>query len=622
MKDKLDSETNKLACKLWQNRLQRLTDFNTMLAQVNRIITSENDESTLLHSLCHIVVQYAHMQLSWVARPDITGRFQTLAASGEIAYLDDIFITTDPNIPEGCGFLGTTWREERSYYSQSFETTPSIAPWQERNQCFEITAIASLPIHRGQHIWAVLSVYHTEENIFDKELKALLEELALNISRGLDRLDTMSRERQLVAIQKILLDNNVTGIAFLQNRHFVQVNPLFAQILGYDDIKQIIGQSARIIYPNDTECKQVNKLYEDLQNQGSADAFGVHLIKQGGQTIICDLEAGRTNVQGTEIIVLKIQDVTERRELEEKLSRSLDYQHSIFENNAAGIFTVDYDRTITTVNKCTCDMLGYSRDELVGQNAVMIHVNRDIYQSFNSEFIAVRDGDYPKKWDYQLRRKDGTIIWCELMGAKIIHTNGQKGVIWNILDITERHEYENRIHYQAMHDVLTDLPNRRALELELTKAIARASRKGTVLAIGMLDLNDFKPVNDMFGHGAGDRLLKEFTQRLKRQLREMDFLARLGGDEFVLILEGLNETQWLFQLSSMLNRLHEAVETPFVLAHDQTVEVGIGLGMALYPFDGEEGDILLRQADTALYQVKAHKLDRTRWWQRVTETLS
>jgi len=466
-----------------------------------------------------------------------------------------------------------------------------------------------------------LSVYHAEESIFDKDLKALLEELALNISRGLDRLDTIARERQLVAIQKILLDNNVTGIAFLQNRHFVQVNPRFAQILGYNDIKQIIGQSDCIIYPADAECKQVNKFYEELQNQGSADAFGVHLIQQGGKDIICNLDAGRTNEQGVEIIVLKIQDVTECTELEEQLSRSLEYQHSIFENNAAGIFTVDYNRTITTVNKSACDMLGYSRDELVGQNAVMIHVDNTIYQSFNAKFITVRDGDYSKKWDYQLRRKDGTIIWCELMGAKIIHTNGQKGVIWNILDITERHEYENRIHYQAMHDALTDLPNRRALELELTKAIARASRNGTVLAIGMLDLNDFKPVNDMYGHDAGDRLLKEFTQRLKRQLREMDFLARLGGDEFVLILEGLNEPQWLSQLTSMLNRLHEAVEIPFVLAHDQTVEVGIGLGMALYPFDGEEGDILLRQADAALYQVKAHKLDRARWWQRITATL-
>jgi len=127
--------------------LQRLTNFNTMWAHVNRIIASENDEPTLLYSLCHIVVQYAHMQLSWVARPDITGRFQMLAASGKTPYLDDIFITADPNIPEGRGFLGTTWREEQSYYSQSFETTPSIVPWKERNQRFGIKAIASLPIH-------------------------------------------------------------------------------------------------------------------------------------------------------------------------------------------------------------------------------------------------------------------------------------------------------------------------------------------------------------------------------------------------------------------------------------------------------------------------------------------
>ncbi len=166
----------------------------------------------------------------------------------------------------------------------------------------------------------------------------------------------------------------------------------------------------------------------------------------------------------------------------------------------------------------------------------------------------------------------------------------------------------------ARTDLLTDLPNRLALEEYLPQAIARARRHGTTLAVGVIDLDDFKPVNDQLGHEAGDQLLRAIARGLLHWLRESDFIARLGGDEFVVVLEDLEAHQALAQLSAALERLHRAVETPFELGARERASIDMTMGVALYPMDGEDADLLLRQADAAMYQAKQGKRNRTRWW--------
>ena len=166
----------------------------------------------------------------------------------------------------------------------------------------------------------------------------------------------------------------------------------------------------------------------------------------------------------------------------------------------------------------------------------------------------------------------------------------------------------------ARTDVLTDLPNRLALEEYLPQAIARARRHGTTLAVGVIDLDDFKPVNDQLGHEAGDQLLRAIARGLLQWLRESDFIARLGGDEFVVVLEDLETPQALSQLGAALDRLHRAVETPFELGASERASIDMTMGVALFPRDGEDADLLLRQADAAMYQAKQSKRSRTRWW--------
>ncbi|MBV8678823.1 MAG: diguanylate cyclase [Aquitalea sp.] len=176
--------------------------------------------------------------------------------------------------------------------------------------------------------------------------------------------------------------------------------------------------------------------------------------------------------------------------------------------------------------------------------------------------------------------------------------------------------------YRARHDVLTDLPNRYAVEQHLVCSIAHTARQGRWLALAMIDLDDFKQVNDCHGHAAGDQLLQEFSRRMQSLLRHCDMLARQGGDEFILVIEDLDANNSHVQLGELLNRLHRAVEQPFAIAGANGLRVGMSVGVALCPQHGGDVSSLMRAADTAMYVAKQHKHGQLRWWQLAGEAVT
>ena len=181
------------------------------------------------------------------------------------------------------------------------------------------------------------------------------------------------------------------------------------------------------------------------------------------------------------------------------------------------------------------------------------------------------------------------------------------------LDLREAMERERgRQFHLARHDALTGLPNRLMFEEHLGLALARARRHEAPLAVCMIDLDDFKPVNDRWGHAAGDRLLRDVAGRLQGTLRRSDLIARLGGDEFALALEEAGDAE---ALGALLDRIAEALVAPFALP-EGPVRIGLSIGVALFPGGGDDPDLLLRRADAALYRAKAAKETRVRHWQR------
>ncbi|BBP04996.1 hypothetical protein TPL01_19300 [Sulfuriferula plumbiphila] len=168
------------------------------------------------------------------------------------------------------------------------------------------------------------------------------------------------------------------------------------------------------------------------------------------------------------------------------------------------------------------------------------------------------------------------------------------------------------IHKMAFYDPLTGLPNRRLLECHLEQDMARAERHNKLLAVCMLDLDDFKPINDTYGHEAGDEVLVAMGQRLPKSLRKSDFVARLGGDEFVLLVDELASQD---DLAQVLTNIEDAISAPIALSNGKTVQIRASIGVAFHPPGGKETPSqLLRFADQALYENKANKDNREKSW--------
>jgi diguanylate cyclase (GGDEF)-like protein/PAS domain S-box-containing protein len=287
-----------------------------------------------------------------------------------------------------------------------------------------------------------------------------------------------------------------------------------------------------------------------------------------------------------------------RRDTEHQLQLAA----TVFRHAHEAILITDADAIIVDVNQAFLSISGYEKAEVIGKNPRILQSGQhhaDFYADFWRALIQTG------RWQGQFwnRRRDGQLFATETTISAVKNMAGQ--IIYYIglfSDITERKRHQERIEHLALYDPLTDLPNRALAIDRLQQSVAVARRESAFVAICYLDLDDFKPVNDRHGHDAGDRLLGALGKRLLSVVREHDTVARLGGDEFLVLLTKLASQA---QLAPILTRLREAACTPVVISAGTEVTVTTSIGVALFPYDAEEPEVLLRQADQAMYQAKA-----------------
>ncbi len=205
-----------------------------------------------------------------------------------------------------------------------------------------------------------------------------------------------------------------------------------------------------------------------------------------------------------------------------------------------------------------------------------------------------------KDFVYQMETQPGELHWFSISGKPIFEDGVFKGYRGTGTDITERRQAEEKIAFLAYHDALTGLPNRVLLQDRLQQAIAQAERVRNGLALVFLDLDNFKKINDSLGHAAGDALLQEVAQRLKRCVRDSDTISRQGGDEFVLILRDLRGVD---SCVPVLGKIMEALQEPYAWEGNE-LSTSASLGIALYPEDGRDFETLRKKADMAMYRAK------------------
>jgi diguanylate cyclase (GGDEF)-like protein/PAS domain S-box-containing protein len=269
---------------------------------------------------------------------------------------------------------------------------------------------------------------------------------------------------------------------------------------------------------------------------------------------------------------------------------------------ADSVFITDHTGRIVWVNEAFSERSGFSPQEAVGQTPSFLKSGRQNASFYRELWQTILAGQV---WRGEVveRRKDGSLYTADEV---ITPLRDDKGTVTHFVavhhDISLRKQEAEREHFLAYHDALTGLYNRVLFLDLLQQAIARSKRSLYPLALLFLDLDNFKLINDTFGHETGDRLLIAVAERLGAAVRKTtDAVARLSGDEFAILQTGLNDRQAALSLARKL--LH-SISQPFVL-EGRKVQIGVSIGIAMYPTDGDLPDVLLRNADKAMYLAKS-----------------
>ena len=462
---------------------------------------------------------------------------------------------------------------------------------------------------------------------------------------------------QALAENQAIFDHAALGMVVLINRCIVRCNPQMETMFGHPP-GTMRGMSTRSWYPDEATFYWVGRHLQQGLSKAGAVTHELPLKRADGSLFWARM-TGRllgdsSTLAGGSLWLLE--DITARRQTESELRAVTALNQTVFESANVAIIATDTEGTIQLFNATAQRLLGYRADELIGQhNPGLLHIPQEVVQ-YAAElsaqlgrtvepgfevFVAMANvhGKEEREWTYV--RKDGTHFPVMLSVTPLRRPSGEvSGYLGLATDITERKQTQSVIErYQAdlearvrerthelalanaqlqaemaerdqlarqmrtmaHYDAITGLPNRNLLQDRLAQALLGAKRHQNLAAVMFLDLDRFKNINDTLGHAVGDALLEQVARRLSTAVRASDTLARIGGDEFVLLLPHVSGRD---QAARVAEKLLSVLNTQLNVA-GHSLEVSTSIGVCVFPDDGEQADVLLRNADTAMYQAKA-----------------
>ncbi|MRW92780.1 EAL domain-containing protein [Duganella sp. FT80W] len=405
------------------------------------------------------------------------------------------------------------------------------------------------------------------------------------------------RIEALLAEQSAILDNVMFGVMFVRNRHIVSVNRRCEELFGYEP-SAMTGASTAIMFLDAFDFESSGARQYPLLSHGDYFSEERQYRRKDGSVFWClvsgyALDHNRAN-EGS---IWVFADITERKGAEEELRLSA----TVIEHIADGVVVLDAKGTIVAVNPAFSLITGYNEEDALGKDYTLTRSYRHEQSFYDQMWQEQLDTGY---WRGELwcQRKNGELYLEFLTVSAVRDTRGQTTHYVGVFsDITKAKESQEKLDHLAHHDPLTALPNRLLFNDRLQHALQRASRDGEQLALLFIDLDRFKNVNDTLGHHIGDELLKQVAKALQDRLREGDTLARLGGDEFIVLLENIDNQ---YGASLVAEKLVQMFEQPFMVAgHELFVTCSVGI--SLFPDDAADLNMLIRNADVAMYQAKA-----------------
>ncbi len=321
-------------------------------------------------------------------------------------------------------------------------------------------------------------------------------------------------------------------------------------------------------------------------------------------------QEARIVVSGEDKILMIDRDISDRKQTEKAMIEKEELLQLVLDNIPQYIFWKDRNSVYLGCNRNFAIIAGLNNPlEIVGKTDYDLPWKKEESDFFRECDARVMETDTPEYHIIEpLLQADGTQSWVNTNKIPLHDAEGNVvGILGTFEDITERQRVEEKIRYQAMHDLLTGLPNRTLFNEQLSVSLTQACNSQSMLAVMFLDLDRFNTINDTLGHAVGDRLLQEVAKRLSSCLRQNDILARWGGDEFTLLVSQTNSADEVAKIAQrILNVLKPAfnLEGYSQACRSTSLHISSSIGITLYPQDGEDAETLLRNADAALHRAK------------------
>jgi len=390
----------------------------------------------------------------------------------------------------------------------------------------------------------------------------------------------------------------IPGPVFYKSRagRYLGCNQAFLDMIGKRR-SEVVGATVYDVAPHDL-AERYRAADNELFERGGSQVYEAQVRHADGgyrDVIFHKATYGNADEPGAGLVGVML-DITERKRMEARLQQAA----TVFDSSAEGITITAPDGRIIAVNRAFTEITGYSEGEVIGRNPRILQSgrqDRDLYVAMWRELTTAG------RWQGELwnRRKDGQ-TFLESLTISAVHDSAGRVThyVGVFSDITELRRAHDQLDHQAHHDPLTGLPNRLLLGDRLHKALQRAHRDETDLAVLFIDLDRFKIINDTLGHQAGDRVLCEVARRLRRLMRESDTVGRLGGDEFLIIVERIADPGAASHVAEKI--LCVLQDAPVTV--EQEFFVGASIGISVFPQDGNDVETLMKNADVAMYRAK------------------
>ena len=394
----------------------------------------------------------------------------------------------------------------------------------------------------------------------------------------------------------------------------ISVNQHFSKLVGWTP-DELIGKSAPFAYWPPAEIENINDAFQQtLQGKAPEAGFELKFLRKNGELFDVSVNLSALEDAKHEIIgwLAVVADITERKQAEQALREAHLQLKGIIEATRAGTWVWNVQTGEGIFNEEWAQIVGYTLAELLPTSITTLerlaHPEdlKHAYELIDQHFT----GDLPY-YDFEMRmkHKDGHWVWIHDRGRLINRTEDGKPLMMfgTHTDITERKAANEKIRLLnaeleklVVTDTLTQINNRRYFMQRLTEEINRGSRTNLPLVLLMMDLDEFKKINDTYGHTVGDLVLQNVATVLSSNVREIDILGRIGGEEFAVLLPNTS----LQDAALLAERMRQSIENASVEIAGQTVKITVSIGAADYKTEMTSISALLRNADQAMYQAK------------------